>query len=304
MKIEVYIQELLYRHDCVIVPGFGAFLTRYRSAFLDSNSGTLFPPAKILGFNIRLSHNDGLLAHHIAKQENISYDKSIGLIAKNVSNWQLELDQNRFLSLSNLGDFKRKEDGILVFESATQINYMTESFGLSPVVARLLDEKVEPQESKVIPIHQSSKKTPYWRYAAVALFAVSIGGYLGGTYYKNQVEQYNLAEKQKAETRLQQRIQQATFVIDAPLEAVTVSVTNTTYPYHIVAGAFRVAENAEKKAAELIGKGYQARLIGENKYGLHQVAYKSFADRNEAINFLHQIQKNEFPEAWLLSEDL
>jgi len=304
MKIEVYIQELLYHHDCVIVPGFGAFLTRYRSAFLDSNSGTLFPPAKILGFNIRLSHNDGLLAHHIAKKENISYDKSVELIDRKVSNWQSELNLSKFLSLSNLGDFRQKENGILVFESATQINYLTESFGLGSVVVRLLEEKVEPQENKVIPIAQTFKRTPYWRYVAVALFAVSIGGYLGGTYYKNQVEQYNLAEKQKAETRLQQRIQQATFVIDAPLDAVTVSVSNTSYPYHIVAGAFRIAENAEKKAAELMEKGYPARLIGENKYGLHQVAYKSFADRNEAINFLHQIQQNEFPEAWLLSEDL
>jgi len=304
MQIEVYIQELLYRHDCVIVPGFGAFLTRYRSAFLDSGSGMLYPPSKILGFNVRLSHNDGLLAHHIAKRENISYDKSIGLIAKNVSDWQLDLDQNKFLSLLNLGDFKRKEDGVMVFESATQINYMTESFGLSPVVARLVEEKTTPRETETVPIAQAAKRTPYWRYAAVALFAVSVGGYLGGTYYKNQVEQYNLAEKQKAETRLQQRIQQATFVIDTPLDAVTVSVPNTSYPYHIVAGAFRVAENAEKKAAELMEKGYPARLIGENKYGLHQVAYKSFADRDEAINFLHQIQQNEFPEAWLLSEDL
>lgn len=304
MKIEVYIQELLYRNDCVIVPGFGAFLTRYRSAFLDSGSYTLYPPSKILGFNARLSHNDGLLAHHIAKRENISYDKSIGLIAKNISNWQLELGQNKFLSLTNLGDFKRKEDGVLVFEPATQINFMTESFGLSSVVARLLEEKIEPQETKVIPITQIAKKTPYWRYAAVALFAVSVGGYLGGTYYKSQVEQYNLVEKQKAETQLQQRIQQATFVIDTPLDAITVSVSNTSYPYHVVAGAFRVSENAEKKATELMEKGYPARLIGENKYGLHQVAYKSFTNRDEAINFLHQIQQNEFPEAWLLSEDL
>jgi len=304
MKIEVYIQELLYRHDCVIVPGFGAFLTRYRPAYLDSNSGTLYPPAKILGFNARLTHNDGLLAHHIAKQLNMSYDKCIGLIGKNVSNWQGELIQNKFLSLPNLGDFKQKKDGTLVFESATQVNYMTESFGLSPVVARLLEEKTKPQVAKSIPIAQTAKTTSYWRYAAVALFAVSVGGYLGGNYYKNQVEQYNLAEKQKAESRLQQRIQQATFVIDTPLDAINVSVSKTTYPYHIVAGAFRVVENAEIKAAELMDKGYPARLIGENKYGLHQVAYKSFTNRNEAINFLRQIQQTEFPEAWLLTEDL
>lgn len=304
MKIEVYIQELLYRHDCVIVPGFGAFLTRYQSAFLDSNSGTLYPPAKILGFNVRLSHNDGLLAHHIAEREKISYNKSIELVAKSVSGWQGELDQNKFLSFTNLGDFKRKEDGLLVFESSHQINYSTESFGLSPVAVRLLEAALPSQEVRVAPIGSIAKRIPFWRYAAVALLAVSVGGYLGGTYYKNQVEQFNLSEKQKAETLLQNRIQQATFVVDSPLETITVSVPMTVYPYHIVAGAFRVAENAEKKVKELVEKGYPARLIGENKYGLHQVAFKSFADRNEAVHFLYQIQQNKFPEAWLLTEDL
>jgi hypothetical protein len=32
MKIEQYISELLYKYDCVIVPGLGGFVANYKSA--------------------------------------------------------------------------------------------------------------------------------------------------------------------------------------------------------------------------------------------------------------------------------
>ena len=44
MKIEQYISQLLYRYQCVTVPGFGAFLTEFQSAQLDENSHSFYPP--------------------------------------------------------------------------------------------------------------------------------------------------------------------------------------------------------------------------------------------------------------------
>ena len=38
MKIEQYISQLLYRYQCVTVPGFGAFLTEFQSAQLDKTN--------------------------------------------------------------------------------------------------------------------------------------------------------------------------------------------------------------------------------------------------------------------------
>ena len=31
MQLATYISDLLYRYECVIIPGFGAFLTQYQS---------------------------------------------------------------------------------------------------------------------------------------------------------------------------------------------------------------------------------------------------------------------------------
>ena len=35
MQITTYINDLLYRYECVIIPGFGALLTQYQSAKID-----------------------------------------------------------------------------------------------------------------------------------------------------------------------------------------------------------------------------------------------------------------------------
>ena len=74
MNIQPYIAQLLYRYQCVTVPGFGAFLTEIQSAQLTESSHSFFPPKKIISFNGQLQNNDGLLANHIAQAEKTSYE--------------------------------------------------------------------------------------------------------------------------------------------------------------------------------------------------------------------------------------
>ena len=91
MKIEIYIAQLLYRYQCVTVPGFGAFLSEIQSAQLVDNSHSFFPPKKMISFNIHLKNNDGLLANHIAQAENTSYDYTVSAIEYAVLEWKKEL---------------------------------------------------------------------------------------------------------------------------------------------------------------------------------------------------------------------
>ena len=122
--------------------------------------------------------------------------------------------------------------------------------------------------------------------------------------YNNKVTEQNLAEQQKAENKLEQQIQQATFFIESPLPAVQLNVVKQKGNYHLVAGAFRVQENAEKKVKELQSLGYKAKEIGVNKYGLHQVIYSSYETRSEALKSLKDIQRNHNSGAWLLIQEL
>jgi hypothetical protein len=71
-----------------------------------------------------------------------------------------------------------------------------------------------------------------------------------------------------------------------------------------VAGAFRIEANSEKKVKQLRAKGYKARTIGKNRYGLHEVVYASYPTRLEAQNALFKIRREHNKDAWLLIKKL
>ena len=67
MLIEKYICDLLYEHDCVIIPSLGGFVTNYRKAGIDLKTMG-FASSKDFSL-MELNNNDGLLINHIAKAE-------------------------------------------------------------------------------------------------------------------------------------------------------------------------------------------------------------------------------------------
>ena len=88
MSISKHINELLYNHNCVIVPGFGAFLTKNIAA--SRNNNVFSPPKKTIAFNGMLKENDGLLANRISATDGISYKAALKKI-KTVSYTHLTL---------------------------------------------------------------------------------------------------------------------------------------------------------------------------------------------------------------------
>jgi hypothetical protein len=60
-SITRHIEYLVSRHDCVVVPGWGAFIAQYEPARIDAESGLIVPPSRAISFNQSVMHNDGLL---------------------------------------------------------------------------------------------------------------------------------------------------------------------------------------------------------------------------------------------------
>lgn len=69
MDLSYHIEELLFSNDCVIIPTIGGFIVNYASASIDFVEQRLLPPQKVVSFNPKLVNNDGLLANHIAQNE-------------------------------------------------------------------------------------------------------------------------------------------------------------------------------------------------------------------------------------------
>lgn len=314
MRIENYISALLYRYQCVTVPGFGAFLTEIQSAQYIFDTNTFYPPKKLVSFNANLKNNDGLLANHIALHEKISYENAAGLISQEVKLWEQQLQTEGKIILKNIGEIILNIENSLVFYPDSPVNYFTESFGLSAVVSQAIKrgnpvpafEADNPSEE--IPVVQltSRKRVPYFKYAAVFVTALTLGSAAFKMYYDNEIERQTLLVEKSVQDQINQKIQQATFFIENPLPSVTLTVKENTDKmlYHIVAGAFRNEKNAEKACRQLIEKGYKAKKINKNKFGLYPVIYQSYTTHDEAQAVMSHIHRTENREAWLLITEL
>ena len=307
MQLETYISDLLYRYDCVTIPGFGAFLTQRVSAKIHNSTHTFYPPKKVLSFNEQLQSNDGLLANYIAEIEKIPYATATDKISKKVKSIKSYLVEGETLQFENIGELALNADGKMVFNPSQQINYLTDAFGLShftssDVTREVYKETVEAIEEKTpIAFTPEKRSNNNWlKYAAAAVIVLGLSGFLGNTYYSNSIEKHNQLAQEQANEQLDAKVQEATFVISNPLPAATLSLDKQTGNYHIVAGAFRVEANSDKKVSQLRSKGYKARKIGTNRYGLHEVVYASFETRAEAQQELYKIRREHNRDAWLL----
>lgn len=310
MQLAAYIKDLLYRYECVIIPGFGAFLTQYQSARIEDGN-TFYPPGKSVGFNRQLQTNDGLLANHLASVEGCSYELALQRIRNYTGTISLQLSEGQEVTLPGIGDFVLNNEQHVVFTPLSTQNFSAAAFGLSSfasphILRESYKKEVEALEAESPLLFTPERRTasPFLKYAAIGLIAIAISGFGGMKLYEGQIKDHNFAEKQKANSLVEHQIQEATFVIETPLPALTVAVPKHTGRYHIMAGAFRVEANAAKKVAQLTKKGFHAKEIGVNKYGLHQVIYSSHEDRLEALQTLRQIKRTENKDAWLLVQDL
>lgn len=313
MKIDQYISQLLYRYQCVSVPGFGAFLTEIQSARLSENAASFYPPRKIVSFNFHIKNNDGLLANHISTAEKIAYEDAVKSIESQVTNWKIALQHNETVVLKNIGQLTLNSESNLVFEAYDSLNYLTQSFGLntfvSPRIQReVYKEEVEALEEKTpIAFTPDRRNNSYLKYAAIFVLGLGAAGFFGNNYYNNyqlEVASQNLVVQKEVQKKIQSKIQEATFFIESPLPAVKLNIKEEKQAYHIVAGAFRNEANAQKVFEKLSNKGYKAKRIGLTKHGLHPVLYGSFSSYAEAQKEMAKIQRTENPEAWLLVQEL
>lgn len=312
MRIEHYIKELLYRYNCVIVPEFGAFLTHTASARINSASNTLYPPTKVISFNQQLSKNDGLLVSHISKAINLSYEDLLEEVITTSKSWKERLQNKETIDLYGIGILSTNTEQKIQFKPEEKINYLTSSFGLTAFsVSPLIREEVEVLEERIPFIITPEKRSestfrPWLKYAAVFLLCCATG--VSGYQFYNQVLEKQELVHQEAQNQISKHIQEATFFDTAPLKlpALKLKIDKKEAiinpQHHIIAGAFRIKQNANKKVKQLEKLGYQATYIGANKFGLHQVAYSSFSNSQEALRFLRKIKNTVSQDAWMLSE--
>ena len=324
MQLQQYIKELLYQHECVTVPNFGAFLTHSISLLIQAETGVFSPPSKEVSFNHLLKSNDGILAHFMAQKENISYEQALRKIEKEVKVWKQKL-QTQHLTFAGIGEMRLNPQKKINFSPFGSINFDLNSFGLKSFIRKTIFtptpnteefksftimENENKDDLMFTPEKNENKRSPIMRYAIIGVIGISL---IGSIYYFGS--KYIADEKAKAtemaQKKIKSNVQKATFdlgtlsemnlTIDANPEVIENNPLAQTY-FSVIAGSYRSMENAEKKLAELQAEGFDAAFTEVNPEGLHRVAFGRFTSKREALNLHNYIRFALKEEAWYLEE--
>ena len=305
--INKYISDLLYLHDCVIVPGLGGFVANYHSVEIRETHHLFFPPKKDIGFNRSLSHNDGLLSDYIARKESVSYSEAVDLIKKFVDNVHLRISSGAIVDLGDLGSLRKDAMGNILFMPKEGISFLPESTGLTSFRFMPLEHKRTAKiefhdDYATIPF--KSHKTRNWVAAAVlaACFltfstelrtpSVSQAG-INSLFFtsSNNIEQFAVP---KAELVSDEKdISTPENVIEKPAN---------TRSYHLIAGSFKSANPANKALNEFIADGFNDASLLNDDNGRIRISLLSFSDKAKAVDYLNEINKQpRFSTVWVLA---
>lgn len=188
MALETYISELLYKHDCVIIPALGGFVTNYQPAKINDIQNTFLPPSKSISFNRNLVNNDGLLANHIAQKEKISYPNACKRMGQEVANINVSLKNKKRILLKDIGTLFLDAENRLQFEPAENVNFLLDAYGLTifqkqPIKRATLEEKItkefKDRTAPLVIVGKEKKSSKKWVVAAaitipLAFFAIWI----------------------------------------------------------------------------------------------------------------------------------
>ena len=316
VDITVFIRELLFGHDCVIVPGFGGFIGNYSPARIDKNSATFYPPVKQISFNRNLNHNDGLLVGKVSASLNINYGDARSMVEEFVSELRKKLTKGEKVVFDNIGSFINNQEGNVQFEPDMDANYHLDSFGLEsfqclPLEGYDVRKRILRHPGKD-PVKQSSMRKILWRAAVIIpLLLVIVTVPLKTNLFKSKVETTTMNPLVTAEfeqnkkavdqdikdeaAKVAENITPLTEVVSAP--EIKVAVPAEENLYFLITGSFKSEENAVAQAEMLKKEGFTPEVVAAPN-GFYRVRAMECHDLNTALTKKDSISK-KFPGAWI-----
>ncbi|MEY4126847.1 MAG: SPOR domain-containing protein [Flavobacteriales bacterium] len=314
-SLEDILIELLRKHECVVVPAFGGFIAKQKSAFVDFESGLIHPPFREIGFNIQLQSNDGLLVNQFAAEYQLDYSASLDTVAQQVTTWNEVLRQGKQVNIPKIGNFKKDLEGNIQFEQDRSFNLLMSAYGLELVGFIPTKPLVSEGEKEV------KNNRQLWKYAAAAAIAIPIAFYSIWIPVKTPAlesgmfsyQDFNPFKTQNENTYTETQI-------DLPrIEHVSIETTyRDAYELHVnpkvapneptitliephvmycIAGCFSSEENASRLVQKLEGFGFNCSILHEGS--LYKVSLgQGFSE--ESVDSILNKAKSLNIQTWIL----
>jgi hypothetical protein len=363
-EIGKHISELLFDHDCVIVPSLGGFLASNQPSRILQPNQIIFPPYRRIAFNVYLKQNDGLLANHVAECGNIPYTEATQLIDSFTSGCFETLDSGRKVNIAEVGTLFYDKEKNIQFEASRNFNHLKDSFGMEALHFLPLQNEEQVEKKKIsaekilrpsLPAKEKSQKfnlskgKKYLGIAAIVAGLVwfSLNLYLiAPKHYEStslnpfdsqsiilnkidSVRNIPATVQKDSESKTEEvavvpsdtiasiennrvddninkidnasqneiKKQQEPSTSQTQTIKTTEIITHSENKHYIIAGVFKIRENALSLLLQLQQQGFaNAQIIEANKCSY--VSYESYTFQDQAMSKADSLHKNNF-EGWV-----
>ncbi|MDR3339580.1 MAG: SPOR domain-containing protein [Candidatus Symbiothrix sp.] len=325
-SIHFHIAYLLTKHECVIIPGFGAFVVSSVETERVNKWGVSSPPANFLGFNSEVKHNDGLLVNSVAKGKNIAYNEANHLVQQFVNELHNKLNKREAINIPWVGNLCLSEEQKVMFSPVGNLSCNASYYGFTNFYLPRLSElqKTEERErysvkkeKEVIWIPLNRRILTYTGSVAAAVLAL----FVFSTPLNNHADypqtqsagmfafpaNYGTISNMPSETIADIVPDSAAIVHTATAAYEQTEVKDmaeiSTRRYFIIVGSLPDLKSAKEVLSEFHAKGFEGADLVCSK-GRYRIFINKFANKTEAESYLDNFRKNNpsYSTAWLLSE--
>ena len=273
-----HIEYLMLSNDCVVVPGFGAFIAQYTSSNNCAKNSTFTSPKRSISFNASINHNDGLLANSIAKKALIPYAEALKQIEKSTTICRQALSDGSEVPFGRLGFFISNAEGHIEFipfhhELANDDFFGLQSFSFPTLAERNAQVATEETVSETYSEPEINIGRRNWFSHKAVQIAASIVMLVCLTFALS-----------------------TPIIVDKPThQLATLNVPTPTMPKHKVVKAEEISQQKQVKAVsekkETNSNGRYAIIICSLK---KQSQVAQYFQENKDINPANVIKKNGY----------
>ena len=273
-----HIEYLMLSNDCVVVPGFGAFIAQYTSSNNCAQNSTFTSPKRSISFNASINHNDGLLANSIAKKALIPYAEALKQIEKSTTICRQALSDGSEVPFGRLGFFISNGEGHIEFipfhhEYANDDFFGLQSFSFPTLAERNVQVATEETVSETYSEPEINIGRRNWFSHKAVQIAASIVMLVCLTFALS-----------------------TPIIVDKPThQLATLNVPTPTMPKHKVVKAEEISQQKQVKAVsekkETNSNGRYAIIICSLK---KQSQVAQYFQENKDINPANVIKKNGY----------
>lgn len=314
--INFHIAYLLTKHECVIIPDFGAFVVSKVQDDRSKRRGFISPPVKnFLTFNPEIIQDDGLLVHSIAKEKNVDYAEALRLVYEYVDSLVDSLMKGQTVQFPWIGKIQLSDDRKILFTPAKNLSCNASNCGLAnlnfPCLSEASEDGFIEKRKKIYkrPVFYVILSVIVLLSALLIIFLISkplkknllsftdvpfISSWYKVDSVNQAIDTIPLISRNFAKQR----------ITDSVKPPAVADSTKLSPKYFIIVSSLIYEKEAEVMLNYFLTKGLDKSKIIRSD-GKYRISIQTFYNKEEALSFLDVLKKDGenplFREAWIYS---